>query len=101
MHKLLKSEELYNKYCFVSPIHCYGFMYEETDYSRGLSFCTDLLKHCDIMLLCGNWKDSRGCRAEMELCNRNNIKVLELPTDAELDNLIKLGDIEDCIKQTK
>lgn len=100
VRELLKSDALYNKYCFVSPVHCYGFMYDEyeTEYLRGLSFCTDLLEHCDIMLLCGDWEKSRGCTTERNMCIEKNIPMLEIRTDEELSRLIELGSIEDLLR---
>lgn len=100
VHRLLSSEDLYEKYCFVSPVHCYGFMYDEyeTEYLRGLSFCTDLLEHCDIMLLCGDWKSSRGCTVERNMCIEKGIPMLEIGTDEDLDKLIDAGCIECLIR---
>lgn len=91
---LLDSDTLYSKYCFVSPVHCYGFMYETCDYSKGLSFCTDLLKHCDIMLLCGEWESSKGCTAERQMCIDRNIPILEVRTDKDIEKLVEIGSIE-------
>lgn len=96
VRELLKSDALYSKYCFVSPVHCYGFMYDEYEenYLKGLSFCTDLLEHCDIMLLCGEWETSRGCSVEQKVCIEKHIPMLEVRTDDDLAKLIEAGDIE-------
>jgi hypothetical protein len=87
---LYSDDEMYNNYCFVSPVHCYGFMYKEyeSNYNKGLSFCTDLLKHCDIMLLCGDWESSRGCKVEKQLCEELNIPIVEVPDDKKLAEII-------------
>lgn len=100
VRRLLSSDSLYEKYCFVSPVHCYGFMYDEyePEYLKGLSFCTDLLEHCDIMLLCGDWKSSRGCTVERNMCIEEGIPMLEVKTEKDLDELINAGCIEDLIK---
>ena len=29
--------DLYPTICFISPIHAFGFLYESTDYDRGMS----------------------------------------------------------------
>lgn len=93
VRELYKNDEIYNNFCIVSPVHCYGFMYEEydsceKDYYKGLSFCTDLLLHCDVMLLTGNWKSSRGCNEEVNVCNKCNIPFIEVNTIEELKEKI-------------
>lgn len=49
---------------YVSPIHQQGFMYEGTPYLVGLQKCLELLRRCDVLLLCGDWQNSKGCLAE-------------------------------------
>lgn len=83
-------DEIYNNYCIVSPVHCYGFMYNdnpELDYDyKGLSYCTDLLLHCDIMLVIGDWEKSTGCKEEVALAKEKNIPTLFVK---DSDSLIK------------
>jgi len=88
IRKLYSDDELFSRYCFVSPVHCYGFMYAEyeDEYIKGLTFCTDLLEHCDIMLLCGDWRNSRGCNAEYKLCQERGIPCIEVKN---IDDIIK------------
>ena len=50
---------------YISPIHCFGFMYELVDYQTGLEMCLRLLESCDKMLVFGDWQSSRGCNAEI------------------------------------
>lgn len=50
---------------YVSPIHCFGFMYDLVQYETGLEMCLNLLKACDKMYVFGDWKNSRGCTAEV------------------------------------
>lgn len=89
--QLYDNEELYNNYCFISPIHCFGFMYNTTEYTKGLSFCTDLLKHCDIMLVFGDWTESVGCKAEVDMCNELGIPVLFMGKSNTLQSRIRFG----------
>ena len=63
----------YPYYTFVSPIHCFGFMYDKLPYQQGLDMCINLLEKCDEMWLCGDFLDSRGCRAEIKWCH-NHLK---------------------------
>ncbi|MBO5388618.1 MAG: DUF4406 domain-containing protein [Lachnospiraceae bacterium] len=88
---LYKDDELFDNFCFVSPVHCYGFMYHETEYYKGLSFCTDLLEHCDMMLVFGDWENSTGCTEEVRLCKELNIPYLILGHSDELDKHIKFN----------
>lgn len=48
----------------VSPIHQFGFMYDSVPYAVGLQKCLALLNACDVLLLCGDWRNSKGCMAE-------------------------------------
>lgn len=82
---LLSSDYIYEKYCVVSPIQCYGGMYESTDYNRGLQYCIDLLEHCDVMVVIGNYKESTGCKAEVKYCNENNIPIYFFKDSDELN----------------
>lgn len=90
---LYKNNDIYNNFCIVSPVHCYGFMYNdnsELDYDyKGLSYCTDLLMHCDIMLVIGDWENSIGCTDEIEKCKDNSIPYLMISNSDLIENEIK------------
>lgn len=58
---------------FISPVHCFGFMYNDFDYDTGLNMCLELLKRCDIMYVYGDWENSKGCKAEIKFCEENGI----------------------------
>ena len=81
---LYADERLYNNYCFVSPVHAFGFMYETEEYYRGLQMCIDLLAGCDQMLLIGEWETSKGCTGEKAYCDNNNIPYTMIRTSEEL-----------------
>ncbi len=51
-------------YVFISPIHTFGFMYENVDYIQGMNWCLSLLETCDELWLCKGWENSRGCNME-------------------------------------
>lgn len=91
MSELHKHDEIISRYCFVSPIHNYGYMYNDVDYRRGLDFCIDLLENCSLMLLCGKWTESRGCRAEVQTCRDEQIGVIEIDTVATLKEMLASG----------
>ena len=61
---------------YVSPIHQQGFMYTGTPYLTGLQKCLQLLKRCDILLLCGDWQQSKGCMAEFAHAMNLGISII-------------------------
>ena len=70
---LLHPENIY-----ISPIHTFGFLYEDVSYETGLEMCFKLLDKCDKILLCDGWKNSRGCTAEALYAEFNHIEREEL-----------------------
>lgn len=59
----------YPEFTFVSPVHTFGFLYDDVDYETGLRYCLDLLDKCDEMWLCSEkYQDSKGCIAEIAYC---------------------------------
>lgn len=63
----------YPEHTYLSPIHAVGFMYDDFDYDTGLNMCLEVLKRCDMMYVYGDWKNSRGCKAEIKFCEENGI----------------------------
>lgn len=64
---------------YASPIHNFGFMYLEGDeYVKGLNICLRLLQKCDVLVLAGNWRTSRGCNAEFTLAKKTGIPIYTL-----------------------
>lgn len=58
---------------YISPIHAFGFMYNEVDYETGLQWCLDLLGKCDAMVVLS--EESRGVKVEIDYCHANKIPV--------------------------
>lgn len=64
---------------YISPIHNYGFMYLTGDeYQKGLDICLGLLSHCHVLVLCEDWKTSRGCKGEFEFAKKHSISTFTL-----------------------
>lgn len=64
---------------YVSPIHNYGFVYLTGDeYQKGLNICLGLLGHCDILVLCDGWEQSRGCKGEYEYAQKHGKTIFKL-----------------------
>ena len=95
---LYNNDECYNKLCVVSPIHNYGFMYDEMEYFKGLSLCTDLLAKCNIMLVFGNHKESVGCTEEIKFCEEHRIPYIIIKNRVELEKLINNGSLIESIE---
>lgn len=58
---------------YISPIHAFGYLYENIDYSFGLDMCLELMEKCDEVLIFGDWQHSFGCQKEISYCERNHI----------------------------
>ena len=69
--KKLQLENPSNTY--ISPIHTFGFMYNDMEYNMGLRLCLDLLAKCDAMVILS--EESRGVKAEIKFCAENEIPV--------------------------
>lgn len=78
IRNLYKNKEFRDKYCVISPIHNFGFMYNDEwlSYDDGLNLCLDLLDSCDIMLVFGDYTNSKGCTREIEYCKENEINTI-------------------------
>lgn len=61
---------------FISPINQLRFMYDDTSYETGFVRCLDLLDHCDVLLLSGNWTESKGCLAEYTYALGKGINII-------------------------
>lgn len=60
---------------FYSPIHSFGYLYESTEYIKGMNMCLNLLKACDELWLCGDWKNSTGCMIEYSYALATNGRI--------------------------
>lgn len=49
---------------YLSPLHNYSMLYFETEYTKGLQICLDMLDKCQVLVLCGDWESSKGCIGE-------------------------------------
>ena len=71
----------YPDYCFVSPVHCFGYLYNDVDYDKGMEYCLALLGLCDEMWICSDY--SKGVLIEQEYCKCHNIPIRQLTQDNE------------------
>ena len=83
-------------YMFISPIHMFGFLYNDMSYEDGLELCLYQLAECDEIWVTGEkWYDSTGVIKEIEYANAHKIDVLFV-TNAE-DNPHKIEGSADYI----
>lgn len=63
----------------LSPIHAFSMIYDKMPYLNGILRCFWLLDKADEMLVYGDYKQSKGCLAEIDFCKQNNIpyKIME------------------------
>ena len=84
-------------YMFISPIHMFGFLYNDMSYEDGLELCLYQLAKCDEIWVTGEkWYDSTGVIKEIEYANAHKIDVLFV-TNAE-DNPHKIEGSADYIR---
>ena len=60
-------------YLFVSPVHCFGYLYNTVDYQTGIDYCLWLLGKCTEMWVFGDYKNSRGCNIEIKIAEESGI----------------------------
>ncbi len=63
---------------FVSPIHTFGFMYDELEYEEGMKKCLELLSDCDAIVMKSfeEIKHSKGCLIEYGYAKGKGISIL-------------------------
>lgn len=61
---------------YISPIHAFGYLYNDVEYWHGMDMCLELLRRCDVMILCPGWELSAGCRAERNYAEGHGIPIL-------------------------
>ena len=65
---------LYPDCCFVSPIHAFGFLYNDLGYEEGMELCLTLLDLCSEIWIYG---ESKGTGIEREYAKRYKIPIVE------------------------
>lgn len=73
IEKLVKEHP---EHTYISPVHCFGFLYSKTSYEQGLAMCLDLLSKCNYMYVYGDYQNSRGCKTEIEFCKEHRIPYI-------------------------
>lgn len=81
--KIIKSlQKTFLEETFVSPIHAFGFMYNELSYDDGMKLCLDLLDKCDVLLVMSDM--SEGVRREIDYAVSHKKHIYFWKGDSEL-----------------
>ncbi len=72
---VISMRKRFPKYTFVSPVHCFGYLYNDTNYEEGLDMCLKLMDICDEVWVFGDYKESKGCVAEIETAKNKDMPV--------------------------
>lgn len=74
-YKIMKK---YPNLTIISPLHNYSFL--EGNYEKEteiLKYDFRLLSRCDILILSGNWRNSKGCMSEYGYAKAKGIRIYE------------------------
>lgn len=61
---ILALQKKYPFYLFISPVHCFDFMYTAYCYEYGITMCIGLMRLCDEVWAFGDMETSRGMKTE-------------------------------------
>ena len=67
--------QTFQRKTYISPIHTFNFLYDDTEYLEGLDYCLSLLDKCDECYMLSNWKDSFGAKIEYGFCKGKSIPI--------------------------
>lgn len=68
----------YTNLTIISPLHAYSFLEgKELKETEILKYDFRLLSRCDILILSGNWRNSKGCMAEYGYAKAKDIRIYE------------------------
>jgi hypothetical protein len=65
---------IYSPLTMNHPLH----MLKNRDYEVWINLDFEMLKRCDVLVLCGNWKESKGCNMELTWARDLHIEIAVL-----------------------
>lgn len=86
--RTLQSNDFEN--CYVSPVHTFGFEYNDYDYDTGMELCIDLLSVCDVLLVMS--KASKGVLREIEFAELVGMPIWYLDINEWEDGMVVVVD---------
>lgn len=80
-YKVKRLVKEYPNYVFISPVHTFGYLYDNYPYDISIDLCIELLKMCDEMwIIDKDFVNSKGVMVEREwcLCNKIPVRLIEI-----------------------
>ena len=74
---VMKLQDKHPQDVFISGISAIPGDYCKVEYSVGLARCLELLSRCDVIIPTGEWKNSKGCLAEVAFAIKSGIEIKE------------------------
>lgn len=84
--KILELQKADTENTYISPIHAFGFSYNEFDYDTGMKMCLELLDKCDRLIVLS--EESEGVLREISRANKNETPIIWLK-ESVFDNFIR------------
>lgn len=73
--KKIRKLQMHDKFnTYISPIHTFGFMYNDLSYEEGMELCYDLLTICDVLVVCS--MPSKGVILEIEMAEKLDMPII-------------------------
>lgn len=77
--KVKKLMEIYPNCLFISPVHTFGYLYNDTTYEKGIDMCLKLLEKCDeVWIISKYYENSKGCLIERSYAHAIGIPVFNI-----------------------
>lgn len=69
-----RRNDIYDR-VYISPLHTFGYLYNDVSYSDGLDMCLEQLRRCDELYVINDYGNSRGCNAEIGFAKALNMPI--------------------------
>lgn len=77
--KIKELRKEYPNYLFISPVHTFSYLYNDTEYIEGLEMCLCLMDSCDeLWIIDKNYLESKGVVSEIIYAHENDIPVYHI-----------------------
>jgi hypothetical protein len=81
--KMLQAK--YPEKTLFSPLHNWGYApYDKEHQHKPMKDCLEVLQRCNALILCGNWRESRGCNQEYAAAYVMDMQIYEMKPTGEI-----------------
>lgn len=78
-------QEKYPEKTLFSPLHNWGYApYDKEHQHKPMKDCLEVLQRCNALILCGNWRESRGCNQEYAAAYVMDMQIYEMKPTGEI-----------------